>query len=75
MGTNATLATEADGIGNLSWSRDGASNSGTYQVDSDCFVELNFGLKLRGIVVDGGRVVLAVQTDPVQVSAAFFSRQ
>jgi hypothetical protein len=67
--------TAADGNGNLSWNGDGATNSGAYQVDSDCFVELDFGVKLRGIIVDGGRTVLAVQTDPEQVAAAFFSME
>jgi hypothetical protein len=65
--------TAADGNGNLSWSSDGAQNSGAYQVNADCFVDLDFGMKLRGIVVDGGRTVLAVQTDPEQVAAASFT--
>jgi hypothetical protein len=65
--------TDADGAGHLSWHGDGAQNSGSYSVDSDCAVELDFGMKLRGIVVDGGRIVLAVQSDPEQVGAAFFS--
>jgi hypothetical protein len=67
--------TDADGAGHLSWRGDGAQNSGVYQVDSGCFVELDFGMKLRGILVDGGRIVLAVQSDPEQVGAAFFSAQ
>src|SRR5262249_20352313 len=48
-GTAQETVTEADGAGNLSWTHDGAANSGTYQVNSDCFVELNFGMKLRGV--------------------------
>jgi hypothetical protein len=65
--------TAADGNGSFTWSSEGAHNSGAYQVDADCFVELDFGMKLRGIVVDGGRTVLAVQADPEQVAAASFT--
>jgi hypothetical protein len=63
--------TAADGHGNFSWE----SNSGSYDVASDCFVEINFGGKLRGIVVDNGKSVLAVQTDPGKVVTATFTAQ
>ena len=74
LGSRKTV-TNADGNGGLSWTSDGATNSGTYTVDSDCFVEVNFGLKLRGVLVDDGRTVLAVQTDPGKVSTATFTAQ
>jgi hypothetical protein len=67
--------TAADGKGGLSWTSEGATNSGSYAVDSDCFMEINFGMKLRGVLVDGGRTILAVQTDPLQISTATFTAQ
>jgi hypothetical protein len=63
--------TIADGNGALA----GETNSGTYTVDPDCFVDIKFGLQLRGILVDGGRTVLAVQSDPLTVSTATFTAQ
>jgi hypothetical protein len=67
--------TNADGNGNLSWSGDDGANTGSYEVDSDCFVKMNFGVPLRGILVDGGKTVLAVQTDPARVATATFTAQ
>jgi hypothetical protein len=67
--------TTADGAGGLSWNSDSGANSGTYTVDSDCFIELNFGGKLRGVLVDGGRSVMAVQTDPGKVATVTFTAQ
>jgi hypothetical protein len=63
--------TAADGHGAFS----GDSNSGTYDVGSDCFVEINFGGKFRGIVVNDGKAVFAVQTDPGKVITATFTAQ
>jgi hypothetical protein len=74
MGSNKTVTT-ADGNGNFSQTTGDATNSGTYTVDSDCFVQMNFGVQLRGIVVNGGKTVLAVQTDPGKVSTATFNAQ
>jgi hypothetical protein len=70
IGSRKTV-TSADGAGGLAWE----TNSGNYSVDSDCFVEINFGGKLRGVLVDGGRTVLAVQSDPGAVSTATFTAQ
>lgn len=67
--------TSADGRGNLSWKSGESVNSGTYSVDSDCFAEIQFGIKLRGVVVDGGKTVLAVETDPLKVATATFTAQ
>jgi hypothetical protein len=66
--------TTADGRGSFS-ATGGSSNSGTYEVASDCFVELNFGVRLRGVVVNEGRAVFAVQTDPGKVATATFTAQ
>ncbi len=74
IGARKTV-TAADGNGGLSWSSDDAANSGTYRVDADCFVQLNFGVQLRGILVNGGKTVLAVQTDPGKVAVATFTAQ
>jgi hypothetical protein len=74
MGTLKTV-TLADGNGGLSWSAGDVQNSGTYEVDSDCFVNLNFGVQLRGALVNEGKTVLAVQTDPGQVATATFTAQ
>jgi hypothetical protein len=73
IGSQKTV-TVADGNGNLS-STGEATNSGSYSVDSDCFVQLNFGVQLRGVLVNGGKTVLAVQTDPGKVSTATFTAQ
>jgi hypothetical protein len=67
--------TVADGNGKLSWSSGDVSNSGSYEVDSDCFVQLNFGGSWRGILVDAGKTLLAVQTDPGKVAVPTFTAQ
>lgn len=67
--------TAADGRGGLSWTDGQAVNTGTYDVASDCFVEINFGGKWRGILVDNGKTVLAVQTEPGKVATATFVAQ
>lgn len=69
----ARTETAADGNGSLSWKSGDATNTGTYSVDADCFLKINFGVSLRGILVDGGSTVLAVSTDPEQVGVATFS--
>ena len=80
---DAKALAQADGYGNLLVTRGDAKTSGTYTVDSDCFVQLSFGLadgdsntsiQLRGVLADGGKELLAVETDPEQVGSARFSR-
>lgn len=83
-GTGSAKATvEADGSGNLVVVHEKSKTSGMYAVDSDCFVQLDFGLadgdssssvKMRGILVNGGKEVLAIETDPEQVGSARFSQ-
>jgi hypothetical protein len=73
----------ADGSGGLSITERGQRTSGSYTVDSDCIMELQIGMigrgwesgslvKLRGVLVDDGREILAVQSDPQRVAAARF---
>jgi len=71
----------ADGNGNLAVTHGNSKTTGTYTVDSDCFVQLDFGLgdgdsttmlKLRGMLVNSGKELLAVETDPEQVAAVRF---
>ncbi|MBZ5618674.1 MAG: hypothetical protein LAQ69_08130 [Acidobacteriia bacterium] len=80
---SAKALVQADGAGNLVILRGNVKTSGTYTVDSDCFVQMDLGLadgdtsalmKLRGVLVNGGKEVLAVETDPEQVAAVRFSR-
>jgi len=81
--TSAKAVVLADGAGGLSIMRGDSKSSGTYTVDSDCFLQADFGLadgdnstlvKLRGIVVNGGKEVLAVGTDPERVANVRFSQ-
>ncbi len=75
---------EADGAGHLAltWNSK-ARTEGSYSVDSDCVVEAELAIptgpdgraepvKLRGMLVNQGREVLAVQTDPERVAGARF---
>jgi hypothetical protein len=65
----------ADGAGHLAITRGTEKEAAAYTVDSDCFVQIDFAnMKLRGIVVDGGNTVLAMQTDPEHVASATLSR-
>ncbi len=50
--------------------------AGTYEVDSDCTVRLELTpIKLRGMLVSGGKEILAIQTDAGEtVSARFVKR-
>ena len=72
---------DADGNGHYNFTQTVSQNgeptppsAGKYEVDSDCIVQLEFGsAKLRGILVNGGKDVLAIQTDPGQTATARFS--
>jgi hypothetical protein len=65
--------TDADGDGHFRSASGAAKNSGTYTVDSDCLVEIDFGNHMRGVVVAGGKTVLAVQTEPGKFGSATFT--
>ncbi len=80
---SATGQADADGTGNLDLTWGKATGRGSYQVDSDCVVVLELPtpgadgesrefVKLRGVLVNSGREVLAVQTDPERVAGARF---
>ena len=77
---------EADGNGQLKWLDAPSLAAGTYDLDSDCFAQIEITIpaqnggdaehvNLRGIVVMGGKEVLAIQTDPQDTSTARFIRQ
>jgi hypothetical protein len=70
-GASTEGSVDADGAGNL--------GAGSYEVDSDCFVRIELRteerIKLRGILVDGGRQILAIQTDPGKTVAAHFTAE
>jgi len=66
---------ESDGNGGLTIKRGAEKLSGSYSVDSDCFVQIEIvGRKLRGILVDNGDQVLAMETDPQHVSSGVFAK-
>ncbi len=53
-------------------------SSGTFKVDSDCVVHIEFDdgeIKLRGILVNKGAEILAIQIDPGKTVAARFTAQ
>ena len=55
-----------------------ADGSGTFTVDSDCIVHIEFvdeGSKLRGILVNKGEEILAIQIDPGKTVSARFTAQ
>ena len=54
----------------------GADGRGTFTVDSDCVVHIEFGdTKLRGILVNKGAEILAIQIDPGKTVSARFTAQ
>lgn len=80
----AVALADADGNGNLSLLNPKGKTGGSYTVDSDCFMLFELTLpspegsagntvKLRGVLVDGGKEALAIQTDPKDVSAVKFT--
>jgi hypothetical protein len=80
---SAKALMQADGNGSLTVFHGNTKTSGTYTVDSDCFLQADFGfadangstlIKLRGILVNGGKEMLAIETDPGQVAAVRFSQ-
>ena len=69
--TRRVLIAAADGTFTTS---DGGS--GTVKVDSDCIVHIEFGdgdAKLRGILVNKGAAILAIQIDPGKTVSARFT--
>ena len=73
----------ADGAGNLLFNSPAGKTTGSYELDSDCVVEIELGvpqddsadlLKLRGVLVDQGNLLLAVESDPAGIAAGRFTR-
>jgi hypothetical protein len=71
-------AVNADGAGNLAVVSGGVNTTGSYTLDSDCVAEMELGvtignsasiLKLRGVLVQKGKLVLAVESDPARIAA------
>lgn len=72
----------ADG-GKLSLAVAGKPGSGTFDIDSQCIVQMELNLpeadsdrttavKIRGIVVDDGKQILGIETDPGAIATATF---
>jgi hypothetical protein len=86
---SSTGAIDVTGTGNLTLTADGphAATAGTVAVDSDCIVNMQLALsvgdsdatvpmKLRGVLMDDGKEIRAIQTDPgTTVIAKFTSGQ
>ncbi len=71
---------EADAAGNLKITiPNAAPTAGTITVDSDCFVQVAMTLpsgdtvNLRGVLVNGGKQILAMQTDPGAIVSVKFN--
>jgi hypothetical protein len=74
----------ADGAGNLVFQTAAGKTTGSYSLDSDCVAEIELGLvtgdsagilKLRGVLVKNGKLLLAVESDPARIATARFTRQ
>jgi hypothetical protein len=79
---SATGIAEPDASGQLQLTMADAGGSGTIAIDSDCIAQMSMALPtgdivaLRGVVVNGGKRILAVATDPgTTVTATFTARQ
>ena len=75
---DANGTAEPDASGALKLDVAGAGGSGTIAIDSDCVATLSLNLpsgtnvSLRGVLVNGGKRIIAVETDPgATVTAAF----
>jgi hypothetical protein len=78
---SATGIAEPDAAGALQLTMADAGGSGTIAIDSDCIAQMTMALPtgdtvaLRGVLVDGGKRILAVETDPgTTVTATFTAR-
>ncbi len=82
----STFSTEgtvtADGAGNLVFTSAAGKTTGTYQMDSGCVAEIELGLlegdsagilKLRGVLVKQGKLLLAAESDPARIATARFT--
>ena len=72
---------EPDAAGTFKLTLNDAAGSGTIAIDSACIAQMTMALPtgdtvaLRGVLVDGGKRILAVETDPgTTVTATFTAR-
>lgn len=74
----------ADGAGNLVFTSSGGKTTGSYTLDSDCIAEMELGLaegdsssilKMRGVLVKQGKLLLAVESDPARIATARFTEK
>ena len=72
---------EPDAAGAIKLTVGDTAGSGTIVIDSDCIAQLTLALPsgdtvaLRGVLVDGGKRILAIETDPgTTVTATFTAR-
>ncbi|HTM48490.1 MAG TPA: hypothetical protein VL285_07415 [Bryobacteraceae bacterium] len=68
----------ADGAARMAVNTRDLQGEGSFEVDPDCVVRIGFqagagpAVKLRGVLVNGGQTVLAIQTDPGESVIARF---
>ncbi len=76
---SATGMAEPDAAGAIKLTLGDAAGSGTIAIDSSCIAQLTLALPsgdtvaLRGILVDGGKRILAIETDPGSTVTATFT--
>ena len=78
---SATGIAQPDAAGALQLTMADTAGSGTIAIDSDCIAQMTLALPsgdtvvLRGVLVNGGKRILAVETDPgTTVTATFTAR-
>jgi hypothetical protein len=76
---NADGIAEPDQAGTLKLTVGNAAGSGTIAIGSDCIATMTLNLpagttvSLRGVLVDGGKRIIAVETDPGATATATFN--
>ena len=76
---SVTGMAEPDAAGTIELTIGEAAGSGTIAIDADCIAQLTLALPsgdtvaLRGVLVDGGKRILAIETDPGSTVIATFT--
>jgi hypothetical protein len=76
---SVTGMAEPDAAGAIKLTVGDAAGSGTIAIDGDCIAQLTLALPsgdtvaLRGVLVDGGKRILAIETDPGSTVTATFT--
>jgi hypothetical protein len=76
---SATGTAEPDAAGALKLTVSDAAGTGTISIDGDCVAQIALALPsgdsvaLRGILVNGGKRILAMETDPGAAVTATFT--